>query len=144
VYDKGGSDMSILIGVWFAVAGGLAALAGLTGMRRVRRLRRNGVATWAATVEPPARAGEREDGSPRPALIQYTLPDGRVVERISPALARKAASLRPGQKVLVWYDPQDPDDVVLYGGEGRFTDRAFLAAGLILIGTGIALAAFTG
>ena len=64
VYGKGRSDMSILIGVWFAVAGGLAVLAGLTGMRRVRRLRRNGVATWAATVEPPARAGEREDGSP--------------------------------------------------------------------------------
>lgn len=100
MYDKGGSDMSILIGVWFAVAGGLAALAGLTGMRRVRRLRRNGVATWAATVQPPARAGEREDGSPRPALIQYTLPDGRVVERISPALARKAASRAEGARLV--------------------------------------------
>ncbi len=133
--------MSILIGVWFAVAGGLAGLAGLSGMRRVRRLRRDGVATWAATVEPPARAGEPLDGSSRRTLIQYTLTDGRVMERISPGPARKAASLRPGQKVLVWYDPEDPQDILVYGREGRLADRAFLAAGLIfvLIGTWIAI-----
>jgi len=34
--------MVIVIGVWFALAGGLAALAGLTAMRRARRLRRGG------------------------------------------------------------------------------------------------------
>ena len=132
--------MSIVIGIWFAVAGGLAVLAGLTGMRRVRRLRRDGVATWAALEEPPARAGEPLDGSAGPALIRYTLPDGRVIKRIAPAPG-KTASLRPGQKVLVWYDPDDPQDIMVYGREGRFTDRAFLAAGLIfaLIGTGMAI-----
>ena len=34
--------MLIVIGIWFALAGGLAALAGLTAMRRARRLRRAG------------------------------------------------------------------------------------------------------
>jgi hypothetical protein len=96
--------MSILIGVWFAVAGGLAGLAGLTGPRRMRRLRRDGVTTWAVFGETPAAADEAS-GSPRRILIRYTLTDGRVIERICPAAARKAASLGPGQKVLVWYDP---------------------------------------
>ena len=139
--DKGRSEVSILIGVWFAAAGGLAGLVGLSGMRRVRRLRRDGVATWAAIVEPPAGADEPLDGSSRRTLIQYTLTDGRVIERIFPAPGRKAALLRPGQKVLVWYDPEDPQDILVYGREGRFADRAFLAAGLIflLIGTGIAI-----
>ena len=31
--------MPVLIAVWFALVGGLAALVGLAGMRRVRRLR---------------------------------------------------------------------------------------------------------
>jgi hypothetical protein len=136
----------IVIGVWFAVAGGLAVLAGLTGMRRVRRLRREGVATWAAFVEPPVQPGQPPDGSPHPALIRYTLTDGRVIERIGPSPARKTASLRPGQQVLVWYDPEDPQDILLYGREGRFTDRAFLAAGLlfVFIGTIIAVTSSIG
>ena len=130
--------MPVAVGIWFAVVGGLAALAGLTGLRRVRHLRREGVATWAAFVEPPARADEPPDGSP--ALIRYTLTDGRVIERISPAPAGNTAPLRRGQKVLVWYDPEDPQDILVYGREGRFIDRAFLTAGLIfvLIGAGIA------
>jgi hypothetical protein len=136
----------IVIGVWFAVAGGLAVLAGLTGMRRVRRLRREGVATWAAFVEPPGQPGQPPDDSPHPALIRYTLTDGRVIERITPSPARKTAPRRPGQKVLVWYDPEDPQDILVYGREGRFTDRAFLAAGLlfVLIGTIIAVTSSIG
>jgi hypothetical protein len=93
--------MSILIGGWFAVAGPLALLAGLSGMRRARHLRRDGVSAWAMAVAPPVAAGEPPQGSSRRTLIQYALADGRVVERISPEPARKAASLRPGQKVLV-------------------------------------------
>jgi len=46
--------MSILVGIWFALAGGLAVLAGLSGMRCVRRLRGDGVAAWAMAVAPPA------------------------------------------------------------------------------------------
>ena len=72
-------------------------------------------------------------------MIQYALPDGQVVERISPQPARKAAALRPGQHVLVWYDLADPQDVLVYGREGRIANRLFVAAGLALIGAGIAL-----
>ncbi len=132
--------MPIAIGVWFALAGAIAALAGLSGMRRSRRLRRDGLSAWAVAVSPAVPAADPSDGSPRRTLIQYSIPDGRVVERISPRPARKAASLRPGQQVLVWYDPEDPEDVLVYGREGRAADRVFVAVGVlfVLIGTGIA------
>jgi len=52
-------------------------------------------------------------------LIQYTLTDGRVVERIFPEPARKASSLHPGQKVLVWHNPEDPQEILVCGREGR-------------------------
>jgi Protein of unknown function (DUF3592)/Mu transposase, C-terminal len=134
--------MSILIGIWFALVGGLAVLAGLSGMRHGRRLRRDGLSTWAIAVPPPVLASDRPGGSPRRTLIRYTLTDGRVVERISPEPARRAASLRPGQKVLVWYDPEDPQDVLVYGREGRFADRAFLAVGVLFMIVGTGTAAF--
>jgi len=134
--------MSVLIGIWFALVGGLAVLAGLSGMRHRRRLRRDGLPTWAVSVSPPVAAGDQPRGSPRRTLIQYTLTDGRVVGRIFPEPARKAASLRPGQKVLVWYDPEDPQDVLVYGREGRFADRAFLAVGVLFMIVGARTAAF--
>ncbi|MGD0376489.1 MAG: DUF3592 domain-containing protein [Streptosporangiaceae bacterium] len=133
--------MPIAIGVWFALAGAVAAVAGLSGLRRSRQLRRDGLSAWAVAVPPAVPAGEPSDGSPRRTLIQYSLPDGRVVERIAPGPARKAAALRPGQQVLVWYDPEDPEDVIVYGREGRTADRVFVAVGVLfmLIGTGIAV-----
>jgi Protein of unknown function (DUF3592) len=134
--------MSILVGIWFALAGGLAVLAGLSGMRRVRRLHGDGVAAWAMAVAPPVSEGEQTGGPPRRTLIQYTLADGRVVERTAPERARKAASLRPGQKVLVWYDPEDPQDFLVYGREGWLADRAFVAAGIVFILAGTGVAAF--
>jgi hypothetical protein len=128
--------MLIVIGIVLAAAGSLAVLAGLSGMHRVRRLRRAGVATWALTVAPPA---SEDVPGPRQVLLQYTLADGRVFERIALAAKRKAA-LHPGQKVLVWYDPKDPDDVLVYGRWGRSADRAFVAAGaaLVLLGAWLA------
>jgi len=133
--------MLIVIGVWFALAGGLAALAGLTAMRRARRLRRGGSPVWAVALPGPVPAAEGAGGSPGRTVIQYTLADGRVVERLSPGSARKAAMLRPGQKVLVWYDPDDPQDVLVYGREGRAADLAFVIAGalFIVLGTGLAV-----
>jgi hypothetical protein len=126
---------------WFALAGAIAALAGLSAMRHSRHLRRDGLSAWAVAVSPSVPAGEPSDGSPRRTLIQYSLPDGRVVERSSPGPARKAASLRPGQQVLVWYDPEDPGDVLVYGREGRTADRVFVAVGVLFmfIGTGFAV-----
>ena len=55
--------------------------------------------------------------------------------------AGRKAALEPGQRVLVWYDPEDPGDVLVYGRWGRGIDRAFVAAGtlFVLIGAWIAL-----
>ena len=72
-------------------------------------------------------------GTPRELLIQYTLADGRVFERTTLASAGRKAPLTPGQRVLVWYDPEDPDDVLVYGRWGRAIDRTFVAAGTVFV-----------
>lgn len=131
--------MLILAGIWLAVAGGLAMLAGQSGRRRVRRLRARGQSAWAVTVLPPRPASQEPTEPPGRPLLQYTLADGRVVERAAPA-AGKSAALRPGQRVLIWYDPQDPDDVLVYGHWGRASDRALLAAGALCVLAGAGLA----
>jgi hypothetical protein len=129
--------MAIVIGVWFGLVGGVAVLAGLAGMARARRLRRSGLSAWATAVPAPPAAGQPA----RRTVIQYALADGQVMERLSPQPARRAASLLPGQKVLVWYDAADPDDVLVYGREGRRSDRVFVAAGLLVILAGAVVAA---
>jgi len=139
--------MLIVLGVWVAIAGGVAALAGLSGMRRVRRLRRDGVAVWALPVTEPVPADQPSEDQPPPdppprMLLQYSLEDGRVLERSARARATRSAPLRPGEPVLIWYDPRDPDDVLIYGRWGRVCDRAFVTAGTLLILVGAAIAAF--
>jgi Protein of unknown function (DUF3592)/Mu transposase, C-terminal len=133
--------MLIVMGVWFALAGGLAALAGLTAMRRAGRLRRGGLPVWAVALPRPVSATEGAAGSTGKTVIQYTLADGRVVERPSPGSARKAAMLHPGEKVLVWYDPEDPQDVLVYGRGGRAADLAFVIAGALFIMLGVGIVA---
>jgi uncharacterized protein DUF3592 len=133
--------MLIIFGIWVAVAGGVAALAGLSGLHRVRRLRRDGVTVWALAVPEPVLAG-REPADPDGRLrLHYTLADGRMVERPGPVLGRKRRSPQPGDRVLIWYDPDDPDDVLVYGRWGRAGDRIFLTFGLLLIAAGLAIAA---
>jgi hypothetical protein len=140
--------MLIVLGVWLAIAGAVAALAGLSGMHRVRRLRGGGVATWALPVPEPVSGPEPESrpeplaGSPLRVRLQYTLADGRVIERSARARVTRSAPLRPGEPVLVWYDPTDPDDVLIYGRWGRVTDRAFVTVGTLLILIGAAMAIF--
>ena len=132
--------MLILFGIWVAVAGGVAALAGLSGLHRVRRLRRDGVTAWALAVPEPTLA-RSEPADPDDRLrLQFTLADGRVVERIGPA-RRGSGTPRPGDKVLIWYDPADPDDVLVYGRWGRTSDRVFLSVGLLFVVAGLAIAA---
>jgi Protein of unknown function (DUF3592) len=130
--------MLITFGVLFAVAGGIALLAGLSSMGRVRRLRHGGLTTWALPV--PVPADSESAGSPQRMLLHYTLADGRVIERRAPAPARKSAPLWPGEKVLLWYDPADPDDVLVHGHFGQASNRALVAAGaaLVFVGAGIA------
>ena len=41
--------------------------------------------------------------------------------------------------MLIWYDPADPDDVLVYGRWGRTADRAFLTVGLLLIVVGMVI-----
>jgi hypothetical protein len=132
--------MSVLVGLFLALPGGLAALAGLSGLRRARRLRRAGVPAWAMAVSPPASAGEEPGGPPHRTLIQYQLADGRLLEQISSAPIGKAGALSPGQKVLVWYDPQDPREILVYGRAGRGADRAFVAVGALFMLAGLAIA----
>ncbi len=137
--------MQIVIGLLLAAPGALAVLVGACAMHRVRRLRRAGVATWAGTVEAgtgdtPASEDWQSAGTPRQLLIRYALAD--VFERTTLARVGRKASLTPGQKVLVWYDPEDPDDVLVYGRWGRSADRAFVAAGTVLVLLGGWLALF--
>jgi hypothetical protein len=77
-----GYAMAIVIGLWFAVAGLVAALAGLTARGRARRLRRSGRSAWGMVVPGPMDAD-----APRRNLIQYPLEDGRVSERPRPPRA---------------------------------------------------------
>jgi hypothetical protein len=73
-------------------------------------------------------------------MLQYTLTDGRVLER--PARTRRAAPLAPGQKVLIWYDPDDPAEVLVYGRDGRASDLVFIGIGLAFLLAGAAIAIF--
>lgn len=133
--------MPTVVGIWVALAGGLAAVAGLSGFRRTRRLRGSGMKVWALAVRQPA-AVDEQPGLPRRPLLQYTLADGRVLETLAPRTARKAGALRPGQKVLVWYDRADPADILVYGREGRVSDAAFMITGALFILVGACIAMF--
>jgi Protein of unknown function (DUF3592) len=132
--------MAGVIGFWFAVVGGVAALAGLTARRRVARLRRTGEPAWAMVVPSRVSPGELAGGSPRRNLIQYSLTDGRVIERLCPRPVRRAAWPAVGQRVPVWYDPADPTDVLVNGWDGRYSDLAFLAVGVFFIVFGMGIA----
>ncbi len=132
----------IVVGVWFALAGAVAALAGLYGIRRALRLRRDGVRTWGMAVLPPVSVNHELDGSGNSLLIQYTLADGRVMERLTPRPVRSQMAPQVGQPVAVWYNPEDPDEILVYGRDTRVSDRALVIAGVLFILIGVGLAAF--
>jgi hypothetical protein len=132
--------MSILIGLWFAFAGGVATLTALAARGRVRRLRRSGRSVWGMVVPSPAAPGESAVRTARRNLIQYSLEDGRVIERICPRPIRRASAPIAGQRLLVWYDPADPSDVLVNGWDGRYSDLAFLAVGMFFLIFGMGLA----
>jgi hypothetical protein len=134
--------MSVIYGVWFAFAGAVAALAGLSAMHRRRRLRRSGLTAWAMVVASPADPDTPHRNQPRRISVQFDLPDGRVIERTCAESGGKSAALNPGQRVLVWYDPADPGEVLVYGQGRRRADQAFLATGVAFVMLGVAIAVF--
>jgi hypothetical protein len=131
--------VGIEIGIILAIGGCIAGLAGLTSMRRARELRRTGMRAWGMVV--PAPADSEDPGrSSRLALIQYALPDGRVLERACTRWVSPADRLIPGQRVLIFYDPADPGEVLVNGRDGARMDLAFVWVGLAFITLGSALA----
>ena len=126
--------MLVVTGAWLSLVGALAAIAGLADSRRVRRLRRNGVKDWATIVGSGIGPGDSAE-VPSPEMIRFSLADGRVVEKILPNPGRA------GQKILVWYDPDDPADVLVYGRQGRRVDGIFIAIGCVMFVAGAAIAA---
>jgi hypothetical protein len=50
--------------------------------------------------------------------VQSALDDGRVIERVHARPVRRSAAGRPGQRVLVWYDPADRPMYSFYGSNG--------------------------
>jgi hypothetical protein len=119
--------MATIVGIWLALSGVIPALVGLTALRRARWLRQRGVQAWAAVVPDSSPNGERG------TVLQYKLPDGRVIERLA---AGRTAELLPGERVLIWYDPADPQDILIQGYDGRRSDRLFVIAGAVLMAAG--------
>jgi hypothetical protein len=133
--------LSIVIGIVLALAGGLAALAGWAERRRARQLRQHGIRTWAMVVARPAVQDEVGGAArQRRTVIQFSLTDGRIIEQADPGSPRKAGRLQPGQHVLVWYDAEDPGDVLVYGRGTRLADAAFIAVGTFCVLVGLLIA----
>jgi Protein of unknown function (DUF3592) len=132
--------MLILMGIWLAAGGAVACLAGYAGIRSARRLRRWGVSTWALVVPQP----RSSEGGAGGTLIQYSLAGGQVLERYAPRRIGTSSLLSPGERVLVWYDPDDPQNVLLGGRASGVADRAFVLAGMAFILIGVVIAATLG
>ena len=79
----------------------------------------------------------RSPSGERGTALQYRLPDGRTLERLG---AGKTAALLPGERVLIWYDPADPDDILVRGPDGRVSDLVFVIAGTLLVAAGAVIA----
>jgi Protein of unknown function (DUF3592) len=125
--------VSIEIAIWLVAVGALAAVVGLTGLRNAQRLREVGRSAWGLVV-----AGPADSEPPRCAVIQYALPDGRLLQRSCLQPARRSAVMRPGERVLLWYDPADPGEVVVHRRDGHRSDWAFFAVGMAFILLGAA------
>ncbi len=127
--------MSIEIGIWLVAVGALAAVVGLAGLRDAQRLRDTGRSAWGLVMAPPA---STDSEPPQQALIQYTLPDGRVLEHRCRQPFRRSSALRAGETVLLWYDPADPGEILVHRRDGHHSDWAFFAIGLLFILLGAA------
>jgi hypothetical protein len=127
--------MAVALGILLAVVGGIAALAGFTAERRADRLRSSGHTAWATVVAAPAGdSDDSGDGAAGRVLLQYRVQDA-VIER-------PASGLAPGGTVLVWYDPADPGEILVFGRDGRLSNAAFATVGILFILGGAAIGGF--
>jgi Protein of unknown function (DUF3592) len=122
--------MSIEIAIWLVGVGAFAAIVGLTSLRQAQRLRDSGHSAWGLVIAPPA---GRDSEPPAVALIQYALPDGRVLEHNCRQPGRRSSAFRLGEKVLLWYDPANPAEVLVHRRDGHRSDWTFFAIGTLVI-----------
>lgn len=133
----------VVFAAWIGLAGLIALLTSLGGARRRRRLRSGGLTAWAMVVPTPSEHDGGWRGQPG-VSVQFALADGRVIELAHGRRARRSAALQPGERVLVWYDPADPGDVLIYGSDSRWSDRTFLGVGAALIAAGVVMVVAVG
>ena len=125
----------IVFGVWLALAGAVALL------------RRAGRAAPGPAAAPPRADGVGRD-RPGAGRGKAAAPHAGAVPAggRAGAGADRARGRHPhgtpaaGQKVLVWYDAEDPGDILVYGRWGRAADWAFVAAGAVAVLGGLILA----
>lgn len=119
-----------MLGAVIVLGGALSLIAGVTDRRRVRRIRAGGETAWA-TIVPAPKHPEYEPSAYRP-LLRFRTADGRPVEVFSPRPPSRRRPLTEGRKILVYFDPADPAQVVMHGGRDR-ADLAFIALGAAAI-----------
>ncbi|MFD9910581.1 DUF3592 domain-containing protein [Streptomyces sp. NPDC059063] len=125
----------VVLAAFTALGGLVALLAGAYGLEQTRRITESGLVTEALVKAV-------RQGADRPQL-QFETEDGRVVEIVSPVPVSRRRPLPAGARLQIAYDPDDPRDVVVLGGERRGIDRVFViaGAGLVVVGLGLALVA---
>jgi len=75
-------------------------------------------------------------------VLRFSLPDGRTVETQS-SWGTNPPAAKPGAQVTVLYDPADPTSASLpAGGSAAVVSGVIIALGCLLIGVGLAAAAF--
>lgn len=67
---------------------------------------------------------------PRPGA---TFPNGLLA---APGQSQAPPALLPGKRVLIWYDPADPEDVLVYGRQRRLPGVALLLTGAVFVTIG--------
>ena len=116
-----------MLGVVIVLGGVVSLVAGVTGRRRSRRIRGEGETAWA-TIVPAPRHPEYEPSAYRP-LLRFRTSDGRAVEVFSPLPPTRGRPLVEGQKVLVYFDPAEPTQVLLHWRPGAGGCRLHRAGG---------------
>lgn len=127
-----------MLGMVIVLGGAVALIAGIADRRRTRHIRAAGETAWAVIVAAPTHP-EYEPSAYRP-LLRFETSDGRVVEVFSPLPPTRRRPLTEGRKILVYFDPAEPTQVLIHGGRQR-SSATFIALGIVaIVGALIAMA----